>query len=73
MRKLWTAPLLILSLACASAAAAADLPPKPFLGVREANRNGTPPAEPQFNPKVVDAIAQWIKASLAEPPVAAAG
>ena len=38
--------------------------------IRERNRAGGPPLAGQFNPKVVDALAEWIKASLAKPPLA---
>ena len=38
--------------------------------IRERNRAGGPPLEGEFNPKVADALSDWIKASLAKPPLA---
>ncbi len=39
--------------------------------IRERNRAGGPPLEGEFNPKVIEALAAWIKASMAKPPLAA--
>ena len=38
--------------------------------IRERNRAGGPPLEGEFNPKVADALAEWIKRSLEKPPLA---
>lgn len=39
--------------------------------IRERNRAGGPPLEGEFNAKVVDALADWIRRSLEKPPLAA--
>ena len=41
--------------------------------IRQRNREGGEPLTGEFNPRVVDALAEWIKASLAKPPLGGLG